>query len=83
MNQNVPGQTTVYVSFLYGLELPCQKAKKSLQRFSGKSGNYRPGIRRRTIQTLTSTDVENSSSLWANILRTQPLIDMRFSREVR
>ena len=59
MNQNVPGQTTVYVSFLYGLELACQKAKKSLQRFSEKSGNYRPGIRKPQIRSLTSTDVEN------------------------
>ena len=61
MNQNVPGQTTVYVSFLYGLELACQKAKKSLQRFSEKSGNYRPGIRKPEIRSLTSTDVENCS----------------------
>ena len=33
--------------------------------------------------SLTSTDVENSSSLWAYILRTRPLIDMRFSQELR
>ena len=80
MNQNVPGQTTIYVSFLYGLELACQKAKKSLQRFSEKSGNYRPGIRKLTIPGLTSTDVENSTPLTGNILKTEDASDMRFSR---
>ena len=35
------------------------------------------------IQTLTSTDVENSTPLSCNILRTEDALVMRFSREVR
>ena len=35
------------------------------------------------IQTLTSTDVENSTPLSGNILRTDDALDMQFSREVR
>ena len=35
------------------------------------------------IQTLTSTDIENSTPLSCNILRTEDALVMRFSREVK
>ena len=85
MIQIFPGKTAVYVSCPYGKEHSCKKSEKSLARFFRKSVHGLTNRRRTTlgIPTLTSTDVENSSSFWAYILRMRPLIDMRFSREVR
>ena len=85
MIQIFPGKTAVYVSCPYGKEHSCKKSEKSLARFFRKSVHRLTNKRRTTlgIPTLTSTDVENSSSFWAYIWRMRPLIDMRFSQELR